>query len=452
MNAINIKFDRALEASHKLLFYRNIIDDELIKIFIDILGLISNERAESLYMVEQYYKLQSKLLSLASCTNNVVGDLFQNYILDLILKSENQFTLRCEIANLNDTDSIPSTLINAAKNDLECLQEIFSINLGVLTETINKKFFLGISNFAVFLGSKETDINVNINYTPMSQIKKLLLNSKCWEEEIKDLASYYFNNGSGIFSEYKALRWRNEDGKGHLEGIVSPDPIELSSFIGYKLERFEIIQNTEQLLQGLPANNILLYGDRGTGKSSTVKAILNKYASQGLRLIEVSKHNLSDLPDILKILEGRGLKFIIFVDDLSFESDETNYRELKSILEGGIEVKPSNVLIYATSNRRHLIKEYFSDRSAGDEIGGFDTMQEKLSLADRFGIAVTFISPDQEKYLQIVEGIAKQRGIDIDFDILKKEALKWEILHSGRSPRTARQFIDNLEGSIKLKK
>jgi uncharacterized protein len=226
----------------------------------------------------------------------------------------------------------------------------------------------------------------------------------------------------------------------------------LQDLVSYDLERSEVINNTLQFLKGFPANNILLYGDRGTGKSSTVKAILNEYYNQGLRLIEVSKSHLIDFPEIIADLKERKQKFIIFVDDLSFDDNEQNHNSLKAVLEGGIESKPSNVLIYATSNRRHLIKEKFSDRvgfqsgNADDEVRSADTMQEKLSLSDRFGITVVFSSPNKDKYLEIVEGLAIKRGLAFDKESLKKEALKWELWYNGRSPRTARQFIDWLEG------
>jgi predicted AAA+ superfamily ATPase len=260
-----------------------------------------------------------------------------------------------------------------------------------------------------------------------------------------------------MFARYGAFVWESIEGKSCLRGIEVPDPIRLSDFIGYEQERLEVIENTEKFLKGLPANNVLLYGDRGTGKSSTVKAIVNEYREMGLRIIEIPRKHLVDFPAVIRQIKGRKCKFIIFVDDLAFEDSEESYTVLKSILEGGVENRPDNVLIYATSNRRHLIKEKFSDRAGfrsddpDDEIRAQDTMQEKLSLSERFGITVIFSSPDKKRYLGIVEGLAAQRGINIDRDRLQKEAMKWELMYNGRSARTAKQFVDWLEGNERLR-
>ena len=236
-----------------------------------------------------------------------------------------------------------------------------------------------------------------------------------------------------------------------------PDPVRLSDFIGYEQQRNEIIDNTLRFLKGYPANNLLLYGDRGTGKSSTVKALLNEYHALGLRIIEVSKELMPDFNQILRIIRNRPQKFIIFIDDLSFSDDESTYTALKAVLEGSLESKPGNILVYATTNRRHLVRERFSDRAglmsdqADDEIHAADTMEEKLSLADRFGMTITFTAPDQEEYLGIVEELAQKRGIRIEKDVLRKQAVQWEMLYNGRSPRTALQFINWLEGYQKMK-
>jgi predicted AAA+ superfamily ATPase len=282
------------------------------------------------------------------------------------------------------------------------------------------------------------------------ELKELFTASGQWSTCLEALAGYYRCTGAGVFGRYGAFRWvsRHE----HLEGIDEPDPVRLEELIGYQSQRQEVVANTEKFLAGLPANNILLYGDRGTGKSSTVKALLNRYRAKGLRLIEVSKSALGDYPLIIRKLRGKPQRFILFVDDLSFEDSEVEYKELKAVLEGGLEVRPANVLIYATSNRRHLIREHFSDRGpTGDGDGDLragDTIQEKLSLSDRFGIMVLFGMPDRSLYLDIVRGLAEQRGLAIPGPELEKKALLWETWHNGRSGRTARQFIDDLSGEF----
>ena len=219
----------------------------------------------------------------------------------------------------------------------------------------------------------------------------------------------------------------------------------LAGLISYEREREPLILNTERFLAGLPAHHALLYGPPGTGKSSTVKAVLNEYADEGLRLVEVKKEDLGALASVLGILRGRGPRFVLFVDDLSFEEHEVEYKALKALLEGSVEEPPENVRVYATSNRRNLIRETFSDREDGDDVHAHDTMQEKLSLAARFGLRLTFPSPNQTRYLEIVAGLAKDRGLEIPEETLRERALLWDRWHAGRSGRTARQFVDELQ-------
>jgi predicted AAA+ superfamily ATPase len=220
--------------------------------------------------------------------------------------------------------------------------------------------------------------------------------------------------------------------------------------VAYEREREPLIRNTERFLAGLPAHHALLYGLPGTGKSSTVKAIMNEYAHQGLRLIEVKKEDLAELQVVLEVLGGRGQRFVLFVDDLSFEEHEVEYKALKALLEGSAEEPPENVRLYATSNRRNLIRETFSEResSAGDDVHARDTMQEKLSLAGRFGLRLTFPSPDQARYLKIVAGLCRERSLAIPAEDLRERALLWDRWHAGRSGRTARQFVDELEAEL----
>lgn len=253
-------------------------------------------------------------------------------------------------------------------------------------------------------------------------------------------------NGWGETTRYIGFKWENKK----LVGIENPDSISFDDLVGYDEQRKVLINNTEKFMNGQPANNVLLYGDRGTGKSSMVKALLNKYSKAGLRMVEMPVNHLKEYSYLLTDIENRSIKFIIFLDDLSFNEYETEYKHIKAILEGGLKKRPDNVLVYATSNRRHLIQETEGDRGANfhynqrGEISPTDSMQEKISLADRFGIALTFISPNQRQYLKIVNAMAYEAGINMDSEKLEALALIWEKQYNGRSGRTARQFIDDL--------
>ena len=253
------------------------------------------------------------------------------------------------------------------------------------------------------------------------------------------LSEFYRKNGFGIYAGYKAFIWRS----GCIVPVTYPDTVSVDDLIGYSFQRDEVIKNTEAFLKGVPGNNVLLYGDRGTGKSSTIKAILNKYSKDGLRMVEMPKEDLCDFPLLVEQIAGIPLKFIIFIDDLSFNNDDSSYARLKAVLEGGLAARPDNTLIYATSNRRHLIKESFSDRE-GDDMHINDTVQETLSLFDRFGLAVNFSKPDKDTYLEIVTGLADKNIKSYDKEKLIRDAERWAIARGGRSPRCAKQFISNI--------
>ncbi|MBA2747338.1 MAG: ATP-binding protein, partial [Tatlockia sp.] len=266
----------------------------------------------------------------------------------------------------------------------------------------------------------------------------------------EDLAAYYQQYGTGLFAQYQALRWQS----GQLVGINTPDPVQVNQLAGYEYQRDTLIKNTEFLLAGYPALHVLLYGSRGSGKSSLVKGLLHEYQSRQLRIIEVAKSDLQALPTILEQLRGAVQKFIIFVDDLSFEEDDDAFKALKVVLEGNLTARPQNVVVYATSNRRHLIKEFFDDRpspSNSEEIHTWDTVQEKLSFSDRFGLTITFESADQKTYLKIVRHLAAQANITLSQQDLEYQALQWATRHNGRSGRTARQFIDFMQADLATK-
>lgn len=386
----------------KLVIYRSILKDEIAVKFTNLINVICEKKDKEI-IIENYYGIYADLVSLYPY-NELSENLWQHHLRNLILENENIYSLACEN---NNTKNLNSFVIDNTKIDLSYLNEIYNFDFDLLNSYL--------------------DINL---------LKSSKLDLK--EKDINKLTYYHKINGCGILSKYIAFRWTKS-----IFPVEYPDTITFNELIGYEDQKKQLKENTERLIKGLPTNNILLYGDRGTGKSSSVKALLNEYHHQGLRLIEVSKYNLNSLPNIIDFTYKRGMKFIIFVDDLSFNSDETSYKELKSVLEGGIESKPDNAVIYATSNRKHLIKEYFSERN--DEVNRNDTIQEKLSLADRFGITITYLLPKQEEYLNIVYKLADKYNIQYEKNVLRKKALLWEKWHNGLSPRTAKQFVLSLK-------
>ncbi len=375
-------------------------------------------------------------------------DSLEEYIIDKIIFDENPFTFS-------------GTNRKAAENDLDSLQLVSKLDSvaikNMIIQCLNEKEYISIvERLPEWVNKSKLIYSDEKIPKHIREMKEAFSSSSEWSSVMDSLILFHKRYGCGAFAHYRAFVWERIKGEGFLKGIIEPDSITFLDLIGYQLERSKVVENTEQFLKGYAANNVLIYGDRGTGKSSTVKAILNEYYLEGLRMIEVPKAYLTDFPVIIRDLKNRPQKFIIFVDDLVFADDEENYTALKAILEGGLESKTSNIIIYATSNRRHLIKEYFSERKGllssniDEEVNARDSIQEKLSLADRFGINVVFSSPDQNKYLEIVEGIAIKRNLSIDKETLHKEALKWALWYNGRSARTARQFIDWIEGQEKL--
>jgi len=253
------------------------------------------------------------------------------------------------------------------------------------------------------------------------------------------LTGFYREHGAGLYAKFRAFLW--EDGE--LIPVADPDCPRPEELLGYELQRNQVEENTRLMLAGRQANNVLLFGDGGTGKSATVKSMLYLPGMEDLRLIEIQKENLTGLPGLIRSLASRRQKFILFIDDLAFDQDDKTYSSLKSILEGGLEKRPSNVAVYATSNRRHLVRQTFSDR-AGDEVDAFETISEKTALAERFGLRIPYLSMNQSDYLALVDHLAAQAGVKLDADALHAQARTWEIRHSGRTPRVARQFIASL--------
>lgn len=344
----------------------------------------------------------------------------REHISKSILTNENLFTKSACGGFADDK------IIETAKSDLAMLEEIAGITADDIISHIENKEIKEILNTLPKFKSGQAVSPLDTD----------------WEDKIDDLIEYHKRNGYGKFAKHIAFTWRN----GELCPVTSIDPITLNDLKNYEVQRQKVVDNTESFVTGHPANNVLLYGDRGTGKSSTVHALLNEYHNRGLRMIEIPKSTVSELTLIREAIADAPLKFIIYIDDLSFDSNDSSFSELKAALEGSLSGKQANTLIYATSNRRHLIKESFSDRQ--NEMNLNDIMQEQLSLSDRFGLSITFINPNKAEYLDIVKKIAADRGLNADEEKLCFKAEQWATRRGGRSPRCAKQFIDFAESCI----
>lgn len=350
------------------------------------------------------------------------GVSFSDYLLDLIAHDDNPFSRHCELYGL---DSCSAALQKLTARDLRILQELHSLSPAAYG-------WEGQDLEALFGGQDHSQSSVGLAG---------LRSCPDWGEQLVLLAEHYRRHSRGLISRYRALSW----GPDGLRGVQYPDLPRMSDLLGYETQKEQILANTRRFVEGWPANNVLLYGSRGTGKSTMVKSLLREFWEEGLRLVEVARDQVEHLPELAAYLGEYRVPVIIFIDDLSFEDYETGYKGLKAVMEGSLQGQPKQVLIYATSNRRHLVKEYFADRSGpGEEIHTQDTMQEKLSLSDRFGLTLTFPPPGQQLYLQIVEHLVQERGITMDAELLRQRALEWERAHHGRSGRTAHQFVNSL--------
>ncbi|MEH1872021.1 ATP-binding protein [Nostoc sp.] len=420
-----------------LLLYQSVLQGEVGMAFVELLQAIRYTDADARGCLQAY---GSYFHALAAKNQN-----WEDYLITQILFCDNPFT---KLAQVREFEDLPPALVAAVRHDLEVLQSLYECSSASLSEWIQGVAHMPISPVVWY---KEQELLGGETFaTYLQELDN-------WGDAVEELAAYYRQCGSGLFAEYRALRWQ----AGQFIGIRYSDPIKLSALVGYESQKDALLKNTEFLLSGEMALHVLLYGSRGSGKSSLVKSLLNEYSdvsgkdkAQGsLRLLEVAKSDLKDLPEIVEHLRGVSQKFIIFVDDLSFEEDDDAFKGLKVVLEGNLTARSQNVVVYATSNRRHLIREFFVDRPTpkdNDEIHAWDTMQEKLSFSDRFGLTLTFEPADQKTYLKIVQHLTAQAEINITQEDLEFQALQWATRHNGRSGRTARQFVDFIKADLKL--
>ncbi len=459
--------------SQQLLILGEVLEDETGQLFCQLLWSLSQTEPDASDIGRVYARLFRRLVEEAALyPGQVVGDAWQNHLLDRLLDTDNliarKVRTRAMPASATRPLAKPQTveeldkllpaetlgLGSAPTSDLERLQKLYALDGPALT--VRVRDLTSNPDLPAWRGFTGLT-NQGAPSPPRTNFKQLLDSTADWAGLLGLLMRYYRSYDNSDFSRHSAFRWVRHSEPGQRGGYFEPvrylDDQRFENLVGYERERAAVIANTAQFVAGLSANHVLLYGARGTGKSSTVKALLPHFVAQGLRLVEVHKSELGDYQLIAAALRERSEKFILFVDDLSFEAEEVYYKDLKALLEGSLEARPANLLIYATSNRRHLIKEQFSDnaRMGDDEVNAWDTVEEKLSLSDRFGLIITFISPNQKQYLEIVDGLARQAGIEMTAEELHRRALRWELSHSGLSGRTARQFIDQLSGEIDLK-
>jgi uncharacterized protein len=448
MSEKNEHIKRTLNAISCLTLYRSVCTDPIIHDFRELLKLTMEINTAA---VEKCYSLIGSLLDLQQECHLPGSDLFKNYLLDSLTSIENAFSLAAE---RQEYEALDALLPRAVQNDLRLLQVVSEFDLAGLAHYLKNKTNLGDlapTYESLNIGTTNTNACSDYYLEKREAFKILLAGAADWGAMTRELHAFYNTTGSGIFGRYRAFKWSSNSKNAGLLGVANPDPIRMEDLVGCDDQQKEVLLNTTQFVKGYSANNVLLYGDRGTGKSSTIKSLIHIFGSEGLRLVEVSKHDLLSLHEIIEVIGRRAQKFILFIDDLSFEENETEYKDLKALLEGSIARPPDNVLVYATSNRRNLVREFFSDRVT-DEVGKQDTYQEKLSLADRFGIKLLFPTPDQRGYLRTVDAIAEKRGIMINKSELHDLALRWVMWHNARSGRTARQFVDDLQGKLSMEK
>ena len=376
------------------------------------------------------------------------NNLWHNYLTFLIITDENPFSLTYEKAGKQD-----GTVNGFAINDFCVFKSLLDFDFAPIEKALDINCFSTLSNYRA-IAKREQIFNKNVS-EKVRALSGEIENAKKGEEVFEVVAEFYRNYGVGMFGLNKAFRIESDDDGRNMKirPITNMEPVHLDDLIGYELQKKALTENTEAFVEGRGANNILLYGDSGTGKSTSIKAIVNQYYDKGLRMIEIYKHQFCNLSRVISEIKNRNYRFIIYMDDLSFEEQEIEYKYLKAIIEGGVETKPDNVLIYATSNRRHLIKETWNDRTDTVQDGDIhrsETIEEKLSLVNRFGLSIGYFKPSRREFDDIVLKLAaRYPQITMIEDEIIAAAHVWEMRNGGISGRTAQQFVNSLLGKIK---
>ena len=425
--------------ARELIVYKEFEDGQLLE---DMEWLMDN-------YADEYYNIEDKAALFYDCIHELLdmaghhgfyGNLWHCYLTNLLVNNENSYSMACEVKG-----EVAGTINKAVLHDIAIFKEFFDFDFEPVCAALMVDTFELVEKYESS-SEKSKVYNARIR-DRICELAVKFTEDSTPEEMKKSLTEFYKEYGVGKFGLHKSFRIEHTDEGARIVPIKNIAHVYLDDIIGYEIPKQKLIDNTEAFVKGKKANNCLLFGDAGTGKSSSIKAIANEYYGQGLRIIEVYKHQFQDLNDVISQIKNRNYKFIIYMDDLSFEDFEIEYKYLKAVIEGGLEKKPDNVLIYATSNRRHLVREKFSDKEERrDDLHSSDTVQEKLSLVYRFGVSIFFCAPTKKEFQQIVCSLAKKNHIDMPEEELLLEANKWELSHGGLSGRTAQQFIDYLLG------
>lgn len=430
----------------KLLMYGDMPKDSILMELSHVCKKLESGDYAKEELVASVYKQVKRLLIVAT-DYGFDKNLWHNYLTFLLITDENPFSITCEKIGAND-----GSVNYFAKNDFKAFLDLFHYDFSNLEKELDVDCFSRISDYKA-IGKPELMYNKNVS----EKVQKLSAELETCRDEnefFDKVTGFYKAYGVGMFGLNKAFRISSgENNTVKFLPINNMEKVMLSDLIGYEIQKKKLVDNTKAFVEGRKANNVLLFGDSGTGKSTSIKAVVNEFYDQGLRMIEIYKHQFKDLSNVIASIKNRNYKFIIYMDDLSFEEFEIEYKFLKAVIEGGVETKPDNILIYATSNRRHLIKETWNDRNDMEQEAGMhrsDTMQEKLSLVNRFGVTINFSKPSQKEYFNIVIKLARKSGITLSDEELCAEANKWELSHGGISGRTAQQFINYVLGTLSV--
>ena len=428
----------------RLIMYGDMPKESILMQLADICAQLEEGTVEKTVLRTRVFQ-QVKRILMTATDYGFNENLWQNYLTFVLIMDENPFSLTCE--KIGATEGASANRF--AKNDFLAFYDLFHYDFTPLEQALGINCFSVLSDYKA-ISKPELMYNKNVS-EKVQTLSRTLAGAKDADEFFDGITGFYRDYGVGMFGLNKAFRIYCPENSTRVEfkAINNMDQVVLDDLIGYEIQKKKLVDNTKAFVEGRKANNVLLFGDSGTGKSTSIKAIVNEFYDQGLRMIEIYKHQFASLSNVIAQIKNRNYKFIIYMDDLSFEEFEIEYKFLKAVIEGGVETKPENILIYATSNRRHLIKENWSDRSDVVVQNGMhqsDTMEEKLSLVHRFGVTINYSKPSQKEYFNIAIQLARRLGVTLSDEEIRAEANKWELSHGGISGRTAQQFANYLAG------